>query len=1143
MEERRNIMTRRRRHRRRANIQYLMLAFLSLHFILVKGAVITNGPEDKFFCGWEWDDEDCPTRQHCPSGRSEECDGFEEGQKCFANTKCDTKFGHGDWYTGLEEGSSGQNKPRPPRPSPGGTARPVYEGKSDDPTDHYFCGISIDDARNKCATNCPSGQSIQCPQGEICFFDVLACDARNMIPPTMWPTYEPPTKSPFSGPTKIPTEMPIPPPEPLDFPSDDPSDHWFCGETINKANDECRVHCPTALECPMGQICYFGTKCDARTYAPTPPPTRRPTKPPTEFPTMQPTETMGPTLSPTTTFAPTLEPTEQIPTRSPTQSPTKRPTYAPMPSLQASFFCGIDWNDAINNCKKRCPTGEDPECPFDEHCFSMTPCTEEKGYPDSYYDDDDAVEADGGGKPGEPEACVPLEVTITADHWPKETSWIVEDIKTGDILAEGGNDVLVPGEATSYPVKCINNKFGCFLFTIKDTGGDGICCEHGNGSYTVKYDGEVIKTGSSFYDDEKTDFGLCGQSEAPTPSPISSSQNSGSSSTGGTAFRCVPKPLVQGGYMISVDKCKNFVNCYNPHINIGDDWFCDEDAECVEAPNCDGAEAESGSSSAAGGSYRCVADELAGKGYVVSKEKCDFFDPCYNKFIHEGDDFFCNEGFSCIEASDCAEEKEESTPAEVKPPTNRPTESNVLPPPPPSSTSTSTVNETPRTASPSTKDATAEEAPARPIVTRPPRPTNPPTPSPTQFKSSQPTFVPTTFRPTYGPCDGAACNERDHCRSQYGFCGPGDTYCNDDAIWSKDCPDPEPSPPPTSAETKPPPTNPPVLVVFATEPPSTGAFEQTTAPPSTQKPIWSKPKPTGGGKPKPSGGGKPKPIMTTPDPTREPSLKPTEAQPQPTTEPSSSPHSMVDTFLINNPESPKAPNPTAAITVEDTTKPATPETVTDPPSVGPTTDEKPINEFECTGDPCPVDIHCRSRYGSCGPGFVYCNLQSIWTSDCPPIIPGVTPTRNPTRKPTKIPSTVDTPPPTPVKFGSIPNIVLDKEKPTLPPLPKPTLSVVSGGSPLTPSFFSGPTFAETDKEESEKEESAGNGSADQSKLNADFVENSGEENAFESEEYLDSWIKMRDEWTNNATSNFICGFGWKITLGFVFYFYYVYAWT
>ena len=1133
MEEINSMRRRRRRNVISSLVAYLSLSILlSLQFILARGAVSTNGPEDKFFCGWNWDDEGCQSRQHCPSGRSEECDGFEEGQKCFANTECDVKFGHGQWYTGLEPGQ----KPRPPKPSPGGTERPVY-GKSEDPTDHYFCGISIDDAINKCATHCPSGQSIQCPQGEICFFDVHSCNVNNMYPPTLWPTQIQPTESPFSGPTKIPTEMPIPPPEPLDFPSDDLTDHWFCGESIMHANSECRIHCPTAIECPMGQICYFGTSCDARTHTPTPPPTRRPTPPPTQFPTMNPTETMGPTPSPTTSHQPSSEPTEQIPTGSPTSSPTKRPTYAPMPSLMSSFYCGSDWNDAINNCKKKCPSSDDTECPFDEHCYSLTPCTEEKGYPDSYYENDEDTGTDGGGSSGEPEACVPFEVTITADYWPKETSWTVEDTKTGDIIAEGGNDILVPGETANYPLKCINNKFGCYMFIIKDTGGDGMCCEHGNGSYEAKYDGEVIKAGSSFYDDEKMPFGLCGESIAPTAAPKDSG---GSSGADGISYRCVQKLLLQGGYMISVDKCMNFVNCYNPHINVGDDWFCEKDAECVEAPNCNGVE-EKASSSTAGGSYRCVPDELADTGYVVSEQKCDFFDPCYNTFINEGDDFFCNEGFSCIKASDCGEEKE-TVPVELPPPTNPPA-STVTPPQP---SPMATIPDTSKTSSPTMKATilSEESVPDRPIVARPPRPTNPPTPSPTQFNSKAPTFVPTTYRPTYGPCGGAPCNERDHCRSLYGFCGPGEIYCNDETIWSSDCPDPDPSPPPSSA---PPPSSSPVSsvpAIFVTEPPSVGTsteppsvvtLEQLSAPPSTQQPIWSKPKPSGNAKPKPSGGGKPKPSLTnpaTPSPTRQPlEVKPTV-----------SPHSMVDTFLIKNPQIPKTPNPTVVVPPEETTsKPVLPtmytDTSTDSPSASPAADA-PTNELECTGDPCPVDIHCRSRYGSCGPGFIYCNAQSIWTADCPPIIPGVTPTRNPTRKPTKSPSAVDdVPPPTPVTSLGIPNIILDKAKPTFPPIPKPTLTVISEGTPLLPTFFGG-TFAESDEndQEEEAENNETKASADDSKLSADFTaSNPDDENKFASDEYLDSWVKMRDD--NSATGNFTQSIGPKIMYGLVFYFY------
>merc|ERR1712157_588899 len=54
----------------------------------------------------------------------------------------------------------------------------------------------------------------------------------------------------------------------------------------------------------------------------------------------------------------------------------------------------------------------------------------------------------------------------------------------------------------------------------------------------------------------------------------------------------------------------------------------------------------------------------------------------------------------------------------------------------------------------------------------------------------------------------------------------------------------------------------------------------------------------------------------------------------------------------------------------------------------------------CSGEPCPVDSHCRSRYGSCGPGFIYCNIYSIWKRTCPPVIPGTRPTRSPTARPT-----------------------------------------------------------------------------------------------------------------------------------------------
>ena len=224
--------------------------------IFVRGYEITwnNGPEDKFFCGFKWDDPDCSHRQNCRTGKHEECEGFAFGEKCFANTNCDTKYGGGHSFV------------------PG-------------------------------------------------MYDVT-------YSPTPVPTLNenaPTMASMTLRPTIIPTEVPIRPPDPLPMPSDDLTDHWFCGFGIDNANEHCAVHCPNANECPVGQICYFGTSCDARTFAPTPPPTRRPTNQPTPRPTSSPTSSMPPSTSPTETISPSAAPTKQGPTKFPTTSPTRRP--------------------------------------------------------------------------------------------------------------------------------------------------------------------------------------------------------------------------------------------------------------------------------------------------------------------------------------------------------------------------------------------------------------------------------------------------------------------------------------------------------------------------------------------------------------------------------------------------------------------------------------------------------------------------------------------------------------------------------------------------------------------------------------------------------------------------------------------------
>ena len=97
------------------------------------------------------------------------------------------------------------------------------------------------------------------------------------------------------------------------------------------------------------------------------------------------------------------------------------------------------------------------------------------GYPEDY------GLGEGGGKTedatlGGDGGCVPLRITINADHWPKETSWVIKntafDATTFDdeeedhsIIAQGSPDDLVPGDSVTF-LECVNNRNGCYEFTI-----------------------------------------------------------------------------------------------------------------------------------------------------------------------------------------------------------------------------------------------------------------------------------------------------------------------------------------------------------------------------------------------------------------------------------------------------------------------------------------------------------------------------------------------------------------------------------------------------------------------------------------------------------------------------------------------------
>ena len=99
------------------------------------------------------------------------------------------------------------------------------------------------------------------------------------------------------------------------------------------------------------------------------------------------------------------------------------------------------------------------------------------------------------------ECCTEVEVNITLDNFPGETTWAITDGGGAEVAAGG------PYAGADNPVsETILLADGDYTFTIFDSFGDGICCGFGNGSYSVAVNGEMIVSGGDFEDSESTSF-------------------------------------------------------------------------------------------------------------------------------------------------------------------------------------------------------------------------------------------------------------------------------------------------------------------------------------------------------------------------------------------------------------------------------------------------------------------------------------------------------------------------------------------------------------------------------------------------------------------------------------------------------------
>merc|ERR1712003_500024 len=115
-----------------------------------------------------------------------------------------------------------------------------------------------------------------------------------------------------------------------------------------------------------------------------------------------------------------------------------------------------------------------------------------------------------------PGFCETLLISLTTDELGSETSFELVDDMSGKVRFAGG---VYPSSVTLEESTCLTN--GVYIFTISDSYGDGMCCDHGNGSYKLTLEGETLQEGGDFGESESVivNVGPPGPTRSPTPAP------------------------------------------------------------------------------------------------------------------------------------------------------------------------------------------------------------------------------------------------------------------------------------------------------------------------------------------------------------------------------------------------------------------------------------------------------------------------------------------------------------------------------------------------------------------------------------------------------------------------------------------------
>jgi len=115
--------------------------------------------------------------------------------------------------------------------------------------------------------------------------------------------------------------------------------------------------------------------------------------------------------------------------------------------------------------------------PPGEHVLEVT-CSSPNGQPDNVMGNDTWTQAFTVSYPGET-----ISLLLTLDNWGSDITWTLAT-STGTLLYAGGPYPDLQAGHTDTSLFCLSNT--CYVFTINDEFGDGICCSEGNGHYRIQ---------------------------------------------------------------------------------------------------------------------------------------------------------------------------------------------------------------------------------------------------------------------------------------------------------------------------------------------------------------------------------------------------------------------------------------------------------------------------------------------------------------------------------------------------------------------------------------------------------------------------------------------------------------------------------